>query len=430
MILLKSLYKGFFAAMKEENFEARCYNREKGGCVLIKTMQYKKTMATVVALIVALLLFGLIYDLLGVQKNKLAAQKSAQPKVKTARVVANGDILIHDILYMSARKADDTYDFTPYFEYVKDWISGADLAIGDYEGTISPDYPLAGYPLFNAPEEIAGALKNTGYDVVDLAHNHILDSQLDGALNTKKVFHQLGIDSIGIYDKDRSKESFLIKNVNGIKIAILGYSYGYNGMEATLSQEDYEKHMSDLDEAKIKKELQLAEKKADVTIVMPQMGTEYALEPTAEQKELYHKMIDWGADVVLGGHPHVIEPSETVIKGKQKKFIIYSMGNFISNQRLETVDDIWTERGLLMDLTFEKKDNKTKIKTVEAHPTMVLAKGKGIVGKEGFELYNYRTMVLEDFIKGGKYHDKIDEETKAKVALAYQEINDLVNLKW
>lgn len=106
------------------------------------------------------------------------------------------------------------------------------------------------------------------------------------------------------------------------------------------------------------------------------------------------------------------------------------MGNFISNQRLETVDDIWTERGLLMDLTFEKKDNKTKIKTVEAHPTMVLAKGKGIVGKEGFELYNYRTMVLEDFIKGGKYHDKIDEETKAKVALAYQEINDLVNLKW
>lgn len=88
---------------------------------------------------------------------------------------------------------------------------------------------------------------------------------------------------------------------------------------------------------------------------MPQMGTEYALEPTAEQKELYHKMIDWGADVVLGGHPHVIEPSETVIKGRQKKFIIYSMGNFISNQRLETVDDIWTERGLLMDLTFEKK---------------------------------------------------------------------------
>lgn len=416
--------------MKEENCEARCYNREKGGRVLIKNIQYKKTMATVVALIAALLLFGLIYDLLGFQKNELATQKSAQQKVKTARVVANGDILIHDILYMSARKADDTYDFNPYFEYVKDWISKADLAIGDYEGTISPDYPLAGYPLFNAPEEIASALKKTGYDVVDLAHNHILDSQLEGALNTKKVFHQLGIDSVGIYDKDRSKEPFLIKNVNGIKIAILGYSYGYNGMEATLSKDEYDKHMSDLDEAKMKKELQLAEKKADVTIVMPQMGTEYALEPTAEQKELYHKMIDWGADVVLGGHPHVIEPSETIVKGKEKKLIIYSMGNFISNQRLETLDDIWTERGLLMDLTFEKRGKKTTIKTVKAHPTMVLAKAKGIYGKEGFELYNYRTMVLEDFIKGGKYYNKIDDATKEKATLAYQEIKDLVHLNW
>lgn len=422
--------RAFFAGKTQEIVAARCYNRGKGGCVLIKEIPYKKTLLVVISAIAVLLLVGLMNDLLAFQKNSKIAQQSSHQAVKTARVVANGDILIHDILYMSARKADDSYDFNPYFEYVKEWIREADLAIGDYEGTISPDYPLAGYPLFNAPEEIASALKQTGYDVVDLAHNHILDSQLAGALHTKKVFSQLGLDSIGIYNKDRSKEPFLIKNVNGIKIAILGYSYGYNGMEGGLSQEEYEKHLSDLDESKMKKEIQSAEKKADVTIVMPQMGTEYALEPTAEQKELYHNMIDWGADVVLGGHPHVIEPSETILKGKDKKFIIYSMGNFISNQRLETVDDIWTERGLLMDLTFEKKGKKTTIKTVKAHPTMVLAKGKGIVGKEGFELYNYRTMILEDFIKGGKYHDKIDEETKAKVALAYQEINDLVNLKW
>lgn len=109
---------------------------------------------------------------------------------------------------------------------------------------------------------------------------------------------------------------------------------------------------------KIQKDLIRAEKEADITIVMPQMGTEYALEPTAEQKALYRKMIDWGADVVLGGHPHVVEPAETIVKDKEKKFIIYSMGNFISNQRLETVDDIWTERGVLMDITFEKKGQK------------------------------------------------------------------------
>ncbi|MFV8213449.1 CapA family protein, partial [Streptococcus pluranimalium] len=180
---------------------------------------------------------------------------TVEGKAKTARIVANGDILLHDVLYASALKEDGTYDFEPYFTYVKDRISSADLAIGDYEGTISPDHPLSGYPLFNAPPSIATALKNTGYDVMDLAHNHILDSGLEGALNTKKTFNDLGIDTIGLYDKDRSKDGFLIKDVNGIKIAILGYSYGYNGMEANLTEEEYDKHLSDLDETKIKAEL-------------------------------------------------------------------------------------------------------------------------------------------------------------------------------
>lgn len=406
------------------------YNGKKGGFILIKTKQYKKLTLSILSVIAMLLVATFIWDLVTLQQKQSSQKSATSQSVKRARVVANGDILIHDVLYASARKPDGSYDFTPYFEYVKDWISKADLAIGDYEGTISPDFPLAGYPLFNAPEEIATALKETGYDVVDLAHNHILDSHLSGALNTKRVFKDLGIDSIGIYEKNRAKEPFLIKTVNGIKIAILGYSYGYNGMEATLTQREYDKHMSDLDQTKIKQDITRAEKKADVTIVMPQMGVEYALEPTVEQKDLYRKMVDWGADVILGGHPHVVEPSETIIKGKKKKFIIYSMGNFISNQRLETVDDIWTERGLLMDLTFEKKGKDTIIKTVKAHPTMVLAKAKGIYGNEGYELYNYRTLVLEDFIKGGKHHNDIDAATQEKVTTAYNETKELVDLKW
>lgn len=135
----------------------------------------------------------------------------------------------------------------------------------------------------------------------------------------------------------------------------MGYSYGYNGMEANLSKSEYNNHMSDLKESKIRADLKEAEKKADITVVMPQMGTEYALQPTSEQKTLYHKMINWGADIIFGGHPHVVEPAETLRKNGQKKFIIYSMGNFISNQREETVDNIWTERGLLMDAVIQKK---------------------------------------------------------------------------
>ncbi|MDG3142456.1 CapA family protein [Streptococcus suis] len=366
-----------------------------------------------------------VYHLSAVSKTKKPSSE-----VKTARVLANGDILLHNVLYASALQPDGSYNFDPYFTYVKERISSADLALGDFEGTISPNYPLSGYPLFNAPESIAETLKKTGYDVMDLAHNHILDSGLSGALNTKKIFNQLGIDTLGVYDTDRSKESLLIKKVNGIKIAILAYSYGFNGMDANLTSEDYSRHLSDLNLSKIKAELKAAEKKADVTIVMPQMGTEYRLTPTKEQEKLYRQMIDWGADVVLGGHPHVVEPAEILTKNGEKKLIIYSMGNFISNQRQEIMEDKWPERGVLMDLMFEKSGKRTILKMAKAHPTLVEATPKGSFAPEGYELYDYRVMVLEDFIKGGKYRQDISPSLQEKVDIAYQEMKEHVGLQW
>lgn len=379
---------------------------------------------------IAIFLLILGVELLVLQQLYGRRNYQSSEQVQTARIVANGDILLHNVLYTSARQPDGSYQFDDYFKYVKDWITDADLALGDFEGTISSDYPLAGYPLFNAPPEIAQTMKKVGYDVVDLAHNHILDSQLSGALDTVRTFEQLGMDTIGVYKKDRAKEGILIKEVNGIKIAILGYSYGYNGMEGHLTDKQYAAHLSDLDEKKMKAEIEQAEKEADVTVIMPQMGEEYALKPTAEQVKLYRKMVDWGADVVFGGHPHVAEPAETLEKDGEKKFIIYSMGNFISNQTLEMMENKWTERGLLMDVTFEKRGNKTLVKTVKAHPTLVWAWGKGIYGPEGYEYFDYRVMVLKDFIKGGRYRDQLDPAMQDKVDTAYKEMNELVNLQW
>jgi len=333
-------------------------------------------------------------------------------------------------LYYTAKKGDGSYDFNPFFEYVKPWIEGADLAIGDFEGTISDRSPLGGYPLFNAPVQIADTMKDVGYDVVDLAHNHILDTGLYGLKYTDKVFKERGLETVGVHaDKNRSEDKILIKEVNGIKIAILAYAYGYNGMDANLTMQERNNHLSDLDEEKMKEEIERAEKEADITVVMPQMGIEYKMEPTEEQKVLYHKMIEWGADVVFGGHPHVIEPAETVEKDGDKKFIIYSMGNFVSNQRMERMENKWPERGLLMDVTFEKTNDKTTVKTVKAHPTLVYSKlnGRDI---NGIPLYDYKIMVLEDFIEGGKYRDKLDGDMKDKVDTSYKEIMELVDLKW
>ena len=376
------------------------------------------------------IIFSCIYFLTASDKEGGTSKKDSDSSVRTARVVANGDILIHDALYYTAKKDDGSYDFNPFFEYVKPWIEGADLAIGDFEGTISDRSPLGGYPLFNAPVQIADTMKDVGYDVVDLAHNHILDTGLYGLKYTDKVFKDRGLDTVGVHaDRKRSEDKILIKEVNGIKIAILAYAYGYNGMDANLTAEDRTNHLSDLDEEKMKEEIQRAENEADVTVVMPQMGVEYKLEPTEEQKALYHKMIEWGADVVFGGHPHVIEPAETVEKDGDKKFIIYSMGNFVSNQRMERMENKWPERGLLMDVTFEKTNDKTTVKTVKAHPTLVYSKlnGRNI---NGAPLYDYKIMVLEDFINGGKLRDQLDDKMKEKVDVSYKEIMEHVNLKW
>ena len=371
-----------------------------------------------------------------VQKKLNSQEKNAESEQETsARIMANGDLLYHIPIYRTALKEDGTYDFHENFEYVKPWLKQADLVIGDFEGTISPSHYLAGYPLFNAPGEVMDAIKDAGYQVLDLAHNHILDSQIEGVFSTADAIEKAGMTPIGVYTHEpREKTPIIIKEVNGIKIALLAYSYGFNGIEEYISKEDYDNHLSDLNEDKMKTEIERAEKEADITVIMPQMGIEYQLEPTEEQKILYHKMIDWGADIIFGGHPHVVEPAETVEKDGDKKLIIYSMGNFISNQRIETMQDEenakWTERGVLMDVTIKKKAGKTTIETAKAHPSWVNRTPKGTYSPEGYPLYLYQTYILEDFIEGGKYRSQLDEDTKERIDTAYKEMNEHVGLKW
>ena len=369
------------------------------------------------------------------QNSESKGKNSVTEEETSVRIMANGDLLYHDIIYISAKKSDGTYDFHENFEYVKPWLKQADLVLGDFEGTVNKDHYLAGYPLFNAPGEVMDAIKDAGYQVLDLAHNHILDSQIEGVVSTADAIEKAGMIPVGVYTHEsRDKAPLVIKEVNGIKVAILAYSYGFNGIEQSISQEDYNRYLSDLNEDKMKAEIERAEKEADITIIMPQMGVEYQIEPTEEQKKLYHKMIDWGADIIFGGHPHVVEPAETVEKEGDKKLIIYSMGNFISNQRIETMQDVenakWTERGVLMDVTIKKKSGKTTIETAQVHPSWVSRTPKGGYSPEGYPLYLYQTYILEDFIEGGKYRSQLDEATKERIDTAYKEMNEHVGLKW
>lgn len=138
-----------------------------------------KILMRLIALVLSLLFLEIL-----IIHSKNEQQKSVSNQVQTARIMASGDLLYHDGLYMSALQADGSYDFTENFTYVKPWLKQADLVFGDFEGTINPDYPLSGYPLFNAPQSVTAAISDAGYDVMDLAHNHILDSGLEGAFTT------------------------------------------------------------------------------------------------------------------------------------------------------------------------------------------------------------------------------------------------------
>lgn len=362
-------------------------------------------------------------------KEKVENKKTINKKdngVKTAKITASGDMLYHDIVYGSAWDGQ-RYDFDNDYELVKPLVSSADLALGDFEGTINPNRELAGYPIFNAPEEVLGSIKSAGFDVLDLGHNHILDTGIDGLVYTAKAIKKAGMDYIGV---DIDNDGILVKEVNGIKIALLSYAYGFNGLEEGISKEDYDKYLKDMNPDKMKKEIEEAEKIADITVIMPQMGEEYRLTPTDDQVKTYHQMIDWGADIIFGGHPHVAEPTETVEKDGEKKFIIYSMGNLLSNQRYETLENFWTERGVIMDVDIEKKDDKTTIKTVNAHPTWVSR--TPIEGRTflGYQAYDYQVLLAEDYLDGGKYANSVPDETRQRIVTAYNEMMELLNIKW
>lgn len=347
-------------------------------------------------------------------------------EIKRVKVMANGDLLIHDLLYLSAYQADtDSYDFNSMFEKITPLLKQADLTMADFEGTISAEFPLGGYPIFNAPREIADAVKNAGYDIVSLANNHIVDSHSTGIDSTYHAFADLGLDVIGVNVLD--DQPMLVKEVNGIKFAFLAYSYGFNGMDAVLTQEEYDRKLEPLNEANIEADIKKAEEVADVTIIYPHMGIEYLLEPTQEQIDLYHKMIDWGADVVFGNHPHVIEPTEVVQKDGLDKFILYSMGNFLSNQRLETVDNIWTERGVLMEVNFiQEGDNPVKIESLVPHPTWVYREFRDEYAG-GLQTAQYYVLSTEDVINN-RLDLQLDDATIQRIKTAHQEVIDLLNI--
>lgn len=246
-------------------------------------------------------------------------------------VVMVGDILLHDGIEKCAKQEDGTYDFSPIFKHTADEISSADLAIVNQEVIIGgQELRVSGYPSFNAPYEIADDLAEAGFDIACHATNHALDRGSRGIINCLDHWRKADpeVAPIGIYDSESDSEKICIYEKNGYRIAVLNYTYGTNGIPLPAKM-PYAVNL--LDKDNVKRDLAKAEEEADFTIVCPHWGTEYSHGISDTQKKWANIFAENGADLVIGTHPHVIEPVEVIKAGDGRQVpVYYSLGNFIN----------------------------------------------------------------------------------------------------
>ncbi|HBV85554.1 MAG TPA: capsular biosynthesis protein [Desulfosporosinus sp.] len=286
------------------------------------------------------------------------------PVRKTVTLVATGDILMHNTQIASGQQADGTFRFDTFFAPVKSLIQYGDYASTNFEAAMAGrDSGYTGYPKFNSPDEMAATLKEAGYDLVITANNHILDRGYPGAIKTMRVLRNAGLDIVGTYQSQEEKDTYLIKDLGGVRVGYLAYSYGTNGIPVP---KEHPYFFNFLNRETILKDVSNLRPKVDVLVLVLHWGVEYSLQPTADQKELARIFLEAGVDVILGSHPHVIQPMEVMRINNKDKFVIYSMGNFIGDQR-----GVERNSGVILNLSFQKDVNagETILKNVSYTPT-------------------------------------------------------------
>nr|WP_246055101.1 CapA family protein [Pseudalkalibacillus caeni] len=257
--------------------------------------------------------------------------------VSSVTLAAVGDILIHDTVYQRAASGNGTYDFNPLFKQVKPYLDQADITIANQETMIGGTaIGLSSYPSFNSPFEIGDALKNAGVDVVSIANNHTLDRGEKAIFNAITYWEKIGMVYTGSYKSKEDQAVTRIVEKNNISLAFLSYTYGTNGIPVPAGK-PYLVNL--INPERIKRDIKDAEKKADAVVVSLHFGNEYQRLPSAEQKQLVKEVADAGADVILGHHPHVLQPFEWLERSNgERTFVAYSLGNFLSGQHADYKD--------------------------------------------------------------------------------------------
>ena len=306
------------------------------------------------------------------------------PTKNQLSLVMVGDALIHSAVYNDA-KIDDTYDFKPMLELMKPIISNYDLAYYNQETILGgSELGLSTYPRFNSPYELGNDFLDAGFNIVSMANNHTLDRGEQAIINSCNYWKDKNVYTAGSYCSLEDREEVKIFEKNGIKYAMLSYTTTTNGLKAPNGKEYYLNVYSD---EKAKADIEKYRDKVDLLLVAMHWGEEYTHKPVNRQVHIANYLASLGVDIIIGAHPHVVEPIEKI----GDTLVIYSLGNFISAQV-----GINKLTGLMVSVNVTKEDNKITISDVEAE-LLHTYYGKDPNKKRNFKVYPY-TMLSDEIL--------------------------------
>lgn len=328
------------------------------------------------------------------QKEKMVIPTPEPSEDKKAIILSFGDALVHSQIFKAVYKAEiNEYDFSPMFQYVKKYFKHSTINIGNLESSFGgKERGYSGYPLFNAPEHLAMDFEELGVDILTTANNHALDSGFSGLCSTIEHLDKAGISHTGTAKSEKKQKKILFKNLNGIKTAFLAFTYGTNGMPIPKEK----KYCINLmDKTLMKKQIKKAKKEgAEAIVVSMHWGIEYHTVPNTEQKKLAKFLIKNDVNVILGTHPHVLQPMRMITtkeKGKTKRgLVIYSQGNFFSAQKYPN-----TRNTALFKIQLKKDGLTDEVSVVKAKYVPIYVYDTGTYSQNRYKLLDLNEIIKE-----------------------------------
>ncbi len=320
-----------------------------------------------------------------------------EPKVTetSLSLIMVGDCLIHGAIYDDAKTTNGSYDFSKMLELVKPIIQSYDLAFYNQESILGGvELGLSSYPRFNAPKEVGDAFLDLGFNLVSLANNHTLDKGKEGIYSSLNYWqNKESVMTAGSYSSEENRITPNIMEKNGITYALLAYTTTTNGLN-TFKDEPY--LITVYDEELVKADIERLRDKVDLLMVSMHWGEEYTHTPTEEQKEIAEYLASLNVDIVIGHHPHVVQPIDFI----DDTMVIYSLGNFIASQY-----GINKLTGLMAGITVKKTtiDNQITITLEEPTAQLVYVDSKITSYRYDYKLYPYN-LLTDDILKNYKEH--------------------------